>query len=266
MINLSSIKLHMYCPMKLYLKNHLDEEENRDYLLHNEVKNLRIDIQDLIQKNLRKITKTMKLLEIEEILTNNIPEYLENSITNLRNSNYKISNEQLEEINNEIYFNLKILSLKAQKAMQTLEKDGIAIVEMFFPSTIYSYLIKDSQLDISGTCDKIKIINGNYYPISIKSSNPPLKGVWDSDAIELVANALLIEEEFDTEVFVGFIDYLKIGDRRPVVMNVELRKGLFNVLNEIKEITNNKKIPKVNINKNKCLSCEYEAICINNED
>ena len=59
-------------------------------------------------------------------------------------------------------------------------------------------------------CDKIEIIDGKYYPISIKGSNPPIKGVWDQDAIELVAHAILLEEEFETEVFVGFVDYEKI--------------------------------------------------------
>ena len=99
------------------------------------------------------------------------------------------------------------------------------------------------------------------YPISFKIQNPPLKGIWDSDAIELAANAILIEEEFDTEVFVGFVKYSKIDDKRPVIMDMNLRKGLFSVLNEVKEIIINKKIPKVKINEKKCRNCEYYAIC-----
>ena len=111
-------------------------------------------------------------------------------------------------------------------------------------------------------CDKIEIIDGKYYPISIKSSNPPIKGVWDQDAIELVAHAILLEEEFETEVFVGFIDYEKIGDRRPVVMDVNLRKGLFDIMREVKEITENKKLPNVKKNIKKCEICEYKDMCL----
>ena len=44
-------------------------------------------------------------------------------------------------------------------------------------------------------------------------------------------------------------------------MDVNLRKGLFSVLNEVKEIIINKKIPKVKINEKKCRNCEYYAIC-----
>ena len=73
------------------------------------------------------------------------------------------------------------------------------IIDMFFPNCMYSYLLKDPQLELIGICDKIEIIDGKYYPIIIKNSNPPIKGVWNQDSLELVAHAILLEEEFDTE-------------------------------------------------------------------
>ncbi len=60
--------MHMYCPMKLYLKTHVDISQNDEYQLYNEIKNLKIDIQDLLQKNMRKLNKTMNLDEIETAL------------------------------------------------------------------------------------------------------------------------------------------------------------------------------------------------------
>lgn len=95
-----------------------------------------------------------------------------------------------------------------------------------------------------------------------KYNPPPLKGVWNADAIELVANAILIEEEFDTEVFVGFVHYTALDEKRPVIMDVNLRKGLFEVINEVKEIINNKKYPKVKTSEKKCGNCEYKTICL----
>lgn len=262
MINLSSIKMHMYCPMSLYLKTHEDTNENEKYNPYLEIKNLKIDIQDLMQKNIRKIKRTMNLNEIENALSQNIYEYIKNTTESMKSSKIDISQEQIDEIHKETYFNIKTLSIKSKKAMTILNKDGFSITEMFFPNCIYSYLIKDPQLELIGICDKIEIIDGRYYPISIKNSNPPIKGVWDKDAIELVANAILIEEEFDTEIFVGFVDYKKIGDRRPVVMDVDLRKSLFNVIKEVKEIIENKKIPNINKNPEKCRHCKYENICM----
>ena len=266
MINISSIKMHMYCPMKLYLKTHVDIILIQEILIASlgllaVPKNIKIDIQDLLQKNMRKLKKSMDLNEIETALSQNIAAYTENNIDTIKNLKLDITQEQIGEITDETYFNIKILSLKAKKAMNILDKNGMEIVEMFFPNCMYSYLMKDKQLDLVGICDKIEIIDGKYYPISFKSSKPPLKGIWDSDAIELAANAILIEEEFDTEVFVGFVKYSKIDDKRPVIMDMNLRKGLFSVLNEVKEIIINKKIPKVKINEKKCRNCEYYAIC-----
>ena len=283
----------MYCPLKLYLQNEVDEVINSDLILNKTMKELRIDLQDLFQRNLRRLKKDMEIAEIEENLSKNIEDYIKSSVATLENSdleydegsqkqdkdghhfeNIEIANfSPIDKVNdlandmkNEAYFNMKILALKSQKAMRLNEKDGNQIAEMFFPTSMYSYLIKDHQLEIIGTCDKIEIIEGKYFPINIKDSNPPLKGVWDGDAIELVANALLIEQEFDTEVFVGFIDYLKIGERRPVVMDAHLRKGLFKVLNEVKDILNEKIVPDINFNIQKCNKCDYKEICYQNND
>lgn len=359
MISISSIKSYMFCPMKLYLEKTFGEE-SKDILLHKTMKELRIDVNDLFQRNLKKITKEMELEEIEENLNKNIEEHIENSLSTLvkieeKNNIYKFNNdlnndkeetsldklkskkytknlnnsnndstnninsfnnnpnndstnnttnsdnnnfnnnsinkssknlkenydirtieEEIERIDRiqeikmnlktEIYYNLKILSLKTKKAILLNQKDGSQISELFFPTAMYSYLMRDTQLDIVGTCDKIEIIDGRYFPISIKSSNPPLKGVWDGDAIELIAAALLIENEFDTEVFVGFVDYLKLGERRVVVMDANLRKSFFRILNEIDDIITNEIMPEIKKDNKKCHKCAYNLICTQEAD
>ena len=204
----------------------------------------------------------MNISEIEQILSYNIDSYIQNTADSIKSLNLDFESEQINEIIDDTYFNIKIKALKIMQAMNILNKDAFEIIDMFFPNCMYSYMLKDAQLELIGICDKIEIIDGKYYPVTIKNSNPPLKGVWDQDAIELVAHAILIEEEFDTEVFVGFVDYEKIGERRPVVMDVNLRKGLFEVIREVKEITDNGKLPKVKSSVKKCEKCEYADMCI----
>ncbi|WP_409200413.1 Dna2/Cas4 domain-containing protein [Methanobrevibacter sp. DSM 116169] len=265
MINISSIKQFMYCPLKLYYQYQLDEKEDNDLLLHGEIKRLRVDINDLTQKNIRKIKAKMELNEIESILIENIISYIDMTISNLEKSLPEEYSEKIEEqkieIISEVYFSIKILALKTSKAMETLDKNGNQIVEMFFPNSMQAYVLKDPDLEIIGSCDKIEIIDGKYYPVQLRTSKPPIKGVWDSDAVELAANALLIEQEFDTEVFVGFIEYIQIKERRPVVMDVHLRKSLFKILKEIKMIKKDEIIPKTETIRNKCLNCNYNDIC-----
>ena len=125
----------MYCPMKLYLKTHVDISQNNEYQLYNEIKNLKIDIQDLLQKNMRKLKKSMDLNEIETALSQNIAAYTENNIDTIKNLKLDITQEQIGEITDETYFNIKILSLKAKKAMNILDKNGMEIVD----STIKHY-------------------------------------------------------------------------------------------------------------------------------
>lgn len=262
MMNISSIKTHMYCPMKLYIQKHIDTRENEDYQLVIEIKKLKIDVQDLIQKNMRKIKKEMNLAEIEQILSENIDSYIRSTADAIKSMDLGLESSQINQIIDDTYFNIKITAIKIKQSMTIFDKHAFAIIDMFFPNCMYSYLLKDPQLELIGMCDKIEIIEGKYYPVIIKNSNPPLKGVWDQDAIELVACAILLEEEFETDVYVGFVDYEKIGERRPVVMDVNLRKGLFDIMREVKEITDNKKLPHVKKNSRKCDLCEYKEICI----
>ena len=264
MIKVSSIKQHMYCPLKLYHQIHLDQHDNQNYQLAVEIKKLKIDVQDLIQKNMRKVKKEMTLTEIECILSENIDSYIKSSVQSIKSMNLGLEASQINEIIDNAYFSIKMTSLKTKQAMTILDKNAFEVIDMFFPNCMYSYLIKDQSLDIIGICDKIEIIDGKYFPVLLKSGKPPLKGVWNQDAIELVADAILIEEEFNTDVYVGFVDYEKIGDRRPVVMDVDLRKSYFKILREVKEIIENKNMPNVKKSPKKCEKCEYKEICQKN--
>ena len=175
--------------------------------------------------------------------------------------------EKLEELQreliHEINLNLKILSLKVAHAMKALDKNGDEIQGLFFPSCMYNYLIRDLGLDLIGVIDKIEVEKGNYFPISLKSSNPPIRGVWDGDLMEVIANGLLIEQEFNTYTTVGYVDYLKIAERRPVIIDTDARKSFFKVLTHINKIVDDGEIPNVKTNLKKCKGCEYKELCDN---
>lgn len=263
MINLKDVQTYMYCPTKLYLQDNLDKKFQKNYKISSELKELRIDIQDIIHRNLRKLKKNMTYEEIEAELYTNIDHYVKYTFDNIKYISLE-SEESLKEIytdmEKEIEYKIKDISLKAKQLMELHKKDGMGIINFFYPSSVYNYLIKDNYLNMIGNIDKIEITNNKYIPISYKSSIPPLKGVSESDAIELAGKAILVETEFDTEVFVGFVEYVKINERRPVVMDVDIRKELFKVLSGMKNMLIEGKIPKVQISE-KCKNCEYKQIC-----
>ena len=59
MISVSTIKSYMFCPLKLYFQSNIDEDVEEDYFISKTLKDLRIDIQDILHKNLRHIKKDM---------------------------------------------------------------------------------------------------------------------------------------------------------------------------------------------------------------
>ena len=280
----------MFCPLKLYFQSNIDEDVEEDYFISKTLKDLRIDIQDILHKNLRHMKKDMDEKEIEKRLSIGISNQVKTTFEIIEEINDKEEpdesnlkkdeeiefideekkekennnlNELKKELINEINLNIKILSLKVAQSMKVLDKDGSEIQNLFFPTSMYNYLIRDIGLDLIGVIDKIEVEKGNYFPISLKSSNPPINGVWDGDFMEAIANALLIEQEFNTYVTVAYIDYLKIADRRAVIIDTDARKSFFKVLTSVNKIVENGEIPTVKTNLKKCENCEYKELCDN---
>ncbi|KZX15598.1 CRISPR-associated protein Cas4 [Methanobrevibacter curvatus] len=269
MISLSSIQEYMFCPLKLFLRNNVDNNQEDSILINKTIKRIRIDIQDLLHRNIRGLKKEMDVEEIKEYLSRNIKDTTIESLNILKERSDVLESEYKEikdDLMNDISFSVDLLSVQVKNAMKNLEEDGSEISEMFFPTALYNYLIKDNGLEVIGSCDKIEIVEGRYIPIDIKNSIPPVQGVWDGDAIKLVANAMLIEQEFDTEVFVGYIDYLKLGQKRQVIMDSKLRKSLFKVLHQVKEILYEGIAPEIKSTPGKCSKCEYYDICQGDDD
>ena len=315
MISVSTIRTYMFCPLKLYFQSNIDEKTEENYFASKTLKDLRMDIQDLFNKNLRHIKKDMDKEEIEKRLAIGINNQIETTFNIIEEMNEKKRNEEREkrlenderrlnnlkkddeiefiddeekkendenhmkkiekdnedekledlkkELINETNLNLRILSLKVEQAMKILDRDGDEVKGLFFPSSMYNYLIRDIGLDLIGVIDKIEVEKGNYFPISLKTSNPPIKGVWDGDLMEVIANGLLIEQEFDTYTTVGYVDYLKIAERRPVIIDTDARKSFFKVLTHINKIVEDGEIPNVKTSLKKCVNCEYKGLCEN---
>ena len=276
----------MFCPLKLYFQSNIDEDVEEDYFISKTLKDLRMDIQDILSKNIRHVKKDMNEKEIEKRLSIGISNQVKttfeiieeiNDKEEIDESNLKKDediefideekkekeDDNLKELINEINLNIKILSLKLAQSMKVLDKDGGEIQNLFFPTCMYNYLIRDIGLDLIGVIDKIEVEKGNYFPISLKSSNPPINGVWDGDFMEAIANALLIEQEFNTYVTVAYIDYLKIADRRAVIIDTDARKSFFKVLTSVNKIVENGEIPTVKTGLKKCENCEYKELCDN---
>jgi len=228
MISVNSIRTYMECPRKLYnQKKYPEMEENNLELKYK--KDLVFDIQDHIHRNVRNLDHMMNLDEIIAVLKVDDEYFIEKYVNNLDLTTAEKHNLRAFALNYSDFF-VRSLAIRVEKFLEIAPIDGNTVLERIITTSMYNYFMKDNNLEICGTCDKIEIVKGKYHPVKLNFNLPPVSGNWDGDCIELVANALLVEEEFSTEVFVGFMDYVNMGERRPVVMDSKLRKGLFKLL------------------------------------
>jgi CRISPR-associated exonuclease Cas4 len=260
MIPVSMIREYLYCPLKVYLKMH-DEDVKSYSPITNISHDALIGFEELIKRNLWHLKGELPVKEILEELLKDMPEFLD--IVRLQYQNVEVAdnlNNNFEILKEDLKFNSWLIAIKAQKMLKT-GFNGAEVVNLLFPPSLLEFKIEDEENGLLGQIDKIEIVDGVYYPIKIKTNLPPLKGVWQSDALQITAYAYLMEHEFNKEISIGFINYMKIGSKKPVLINNNLRKKFSQVFNEIIAIVYDDKFPKIAQNVNKCRSCDYCEIC-----
>ncbi len=260
MIPVSMISEYLYCPLKVYTIMHVENIKScssTTNISHDAL----IGFEELIKRNLWHLKGELQVKEILKELLKDIPEfldiihqqYIDVEVIENKNNNFDILKEDLK-------FNSWLIAIKTQKMLKT-GLTGAEAVNLLFPPSLLEFKIEDKESGLLGQIDKIEIIDGAYYPIKIKSSLPPLKGVWQSDAIQITAYAYLMEHEFNKEITIGFVNYMRVGSRKPVLINTNLREKFSHVFNEVISIVYDDKFPEIVQNVNKCRSCDYCEIC-----
>ena len=162
-IKVSSITEYLYCPLKLYLRNHIELEaienekelKNKNYnKILSQVNN---DFRDILRRNLINVNKDMSAAQISETLFNDVPYLLKKSLENYEFDDDNDKNLLFKELEKDLKVENTILALKIHRILLKTKKDAGQIVEMIFPPSLQSYLMRDKSLEISGNIDKIEI-------------------------------------------------------------------------------------------------------------
>ncbi len=265
MIRVSSISEFIYCPAKMYL-NHTQkiEVQTQEISRGKFVHEIRRGFEELTKQNIWRIKENIELEDIFGILFDEVHLFIENTAKRYSHKygmDYSTLKELCEDLEDDLKLESQFMALKIKKILNMTKKRSNELAEMFFPQSLLEFSLQNEELNLSGKVDKIEIINGIYYPIETKTGIPPGNGVWLSDALQIAAYAVLIDYELNKEVLVGFINYTKIGERRPVVVNSILYNKLFGVLDSMNMMLEKHEIPEFRLNKNKCEKCEYMGIC-----
>jgi CRISPR-associated exonuclease Cas4 len=265
MIRVSSISEFVYCPAKMYL-NQVQENgvQTHEMVRGKIVHEVRRGYEEITKQNIWRIKENIELEDIFSTICDEVPQFIE-KVSKKYSDKYGADYSILKNVCNDLENNLKLesqfLSLKIKKILNMTPKRSGEIAEMFFPQSLLEFSLKNETLNLTGKIDKIEVINGIYYPIEVKTGIPPSKGVWLADALQIAAYAVLMDYELNKEVLVGFVDYVSICERRPVVINSVLHNKLFGVLDDINTMFEKREAPEFKLNKNKCEKCEYMDIC-----
>jgi CRISPR-associated exonuclease Cas4 len=260
MITVSLIKDYLYCPMKVYIGSDYSGLESNAIMTGKIVREALIGFEEIIKRNLGCLKGEMKINEILNGLFKDVPEYIHMIYERYEDETNGNTYLKFEDLKEDLKLNSWLIALKTQKMLNN-GINGFEVVDILFPPSFIEFKIINREFGLTAKIDKIEIIDGVYYPVKIHTNIPPLKGVWQSDAIQIAAYSFLMEEEFNKKVPVGFVNYVKIGTKKPVLINSLLKEKFENIFNEVYSMIYEEKEPSFSKNINKCRVCEYSEIC-----
>lgn len=97
-------------------------------------------------------------------------------------------------------------------------------------------VLRSDKFGLSGSPDRLLKINESLVPSIIKTGNMPENGVWNGDRLQLTAYSILVEEQYNSIVKKGFVEYARWGIVRPVVIKRHERRKVLQVMDRIKKI------------------------------
>jgi CRISPR-associated exonuclease Cas4 len=116
-------------------------------------------------------------------------------------------------------------------------KAGGTVIEL---ERAYSFdrerTLRSPRLGMVGSVDKLIRTEAELIPGMIKTGRSPEYGVWPSDRMQLAAYAMLIEEEFETIVQRGFVEYVRTADFREAGIKKRDRALAFQLLSRVKKV------------------------------
>jgi CRISPR-associated exonuclease Cas4 len=115
------------------------------------------------------------------------------------------------------------------------------------------------KLSMSGSVDKLIRTGEEVIPCVIKTGKCPEYGVWRSDRVQLAAYAMLIEDEFETTVKRGFVEYIRIAEFRESQIRRRDKALALQILKRVKRIKGGV-FPEKGENA-PCDNCVFEEMC-----
>ncbi len=132
--------------------------------------------------------------------------------------------------------------------------------------------LSSEALGISGILDVIEEKNGEQYPVETKHGPAPHDGdgqptVWDNDAVQICAQAMLMEEAFGKPVPRGYQFHVGSRERVPLELTPELRQKTRDAVTRCRELAvlDAPPDPLPSELRHRCFGCSLAPVCLPEE-
>ncbi|MEM2112434.1 MAG: CRISPR-associated protein Cas4 [Candidatus Bathyarchaeia archaeon] len=119
------------------------------------------------------------------------------------------------------------------------------------------------RLQLQGVVDCIiRTVKGEYFPVEYKNMNSDKGKVYMDHKYQLVAYALLVEENFGTVVKRGFVNYIPEQLILKFEITPSMKSYVKRVIGHIKRIVMEERLLPIRVAKNKCQGgCGHKQTC-----
>jgi CRISPR-associated exonuclease Cas4 len=118
--------------------------------------------------------------------------------------------------------------------------------------------LKSERYKLIGKSDLIESDSGQIYPVEYKRGR---KGEWDNDEMQVVAQALCLEEMTGQVISQGYVYYAQSHQRQLVEINQELREEAIATIQAIQILLQTGTMPPANYTK-RCRGCSLKIQCL----
>jgi len=253
-LNVTDLTKYLYCQRQFYLekvegiKKPVTKEMIEGRIRH--------EVLELFSKNEKEVINTMRIAtDIEK----NYLEFLRKLVILILRDNknvideFKIDEGQLtEKIESQIKREIKLRVNPIKNAIEKgFEKEDIW--NNLEPKFLSEFSICSESLGLKGRIDRILIEKEKMIPFELKTRK--IERVFESDELQLVAYAMLVEDYSDQVVEFGIVESGEI--RFQIDINDQKRKKVIEIIKEIRGGIS-KKFPS---NFSKCEKCSYREEC-----
>ncbi len=261
MIYVTDVSQYAFCPYSLYLTRVQRVKVTSPQMVFGSIYHRITRKMEKRQRTVFDIfvNEEMSAEEIAEVFRKDAQKVVKHTVLRNKKKLKKNKLEVIRELNDLFSRKCRENASLLREAMDNYGKKDV--YEIVFPEKFTEFPIKSEKLNLSGRVDRIEERGGRYYPEEIKTGRST--EFMEKDMLQLTGYALLLEEEFDTSVDRGVINYVVLNKKHEVSIDTALKRRFLTMKESVEKIFDGH-VP-YHGKREECAFCSLRKVCQNNE-